>query len=114
MAGENNWGVTPFRQMLDSRSVAILMIDLMHVGGVTPWLKVAAMAEAFNVPVVSHIMPEFQAALVAAVPNGLIAEHKSWTWRLFEGVPDFAGGDFVLSDRPGHGLAFGKEFAPLT
>ena len=95
------------------RSVDILMIDLMHVGGITPWMKIAAMAEAFNVPVVSHIMPEFQAQLVAAIPNGLIAEHKAWTWRLFEGVPEFAT-DFVLSDRPGHGLSIGREFEKLT
>jgi L-alanine-DL-glutamate epimerase-like enolase superfamily enzyme len=112
MAGENSWGVTPFRLMLEARSVDLLMIDLMHVGGITPWLKIAAMAEAFNVPVVSHIMPEFQAQLVAAVPNGLMAEHKAWTWRLFDGVPEFAGGDFVLSDRPGHGLSFSREFGP--
>jgi hypothetical protein len=55
-------------------------------------------------------MPEFQAQLVAAIPNGLMAEHKAWTWRLFDGVPELAGGDFVLSDRPGHGLSFSQEF----
>jgi L-alanine-DL-glutamate epimerase-like enolase superfamily enzyme len=114
MAGENNWGVTPFQLMLEARSVDLVMIDLMHVGGITPWMKIAAMAEAFNVPVVSHIMPEFQAQLVAAIPNGLIAEYKAWTWRLFDGVPEFAGGDFVLSDRPGHGLSFSREFADLA
>ena len=112
MAGENNWGVAPFRLMLEARSVDVLMIDLMHVGGITPWMKIAAMAEAFNVPVVSHIMPEFQAQLVAAIPNGLMAEHKAWTWRLFDGVPEFADGDFILSDRSGHGLAFSREFGP--
>jgi L-alanine-DL-glutamate epimerase-like enolase superfamily enzyme len=110
MAGENSWGVTPFQLMLEARSVDVLMIDLMHVGGITPWIKVAAMADAFNVPVVSHIMPEFQAQLVAAIPNGLMVEHKAWTWRLFDGVPEFAGGDFVLSDRPGHGLSFSREY----
>jgi len=68
------------------------------------------MAEAFNVPVVSHIMPEFQAQLVAASPNGLIAEYKAWTWRLFEGYPEFVDGGFRLSDRPGHGLNFSREF----
>ena len=114
MAGENAWGLTPFRLMLEARSVDIVMIDIMHVGGVTAWMKIAAMAEAFNVPVVSHIMPEFQAALVAAIPNGLIAEYKAWSWRLFDGVPDFVEGDFVLSDRPGHGLSFSREFARLT
>jgi L-alanine-DL-glutamate epimerase-like enolase superfamily enzyme len=114
IAGENAWGSTPFRLMLEAGSIDIVMIDLMHVGGVSGWMKVAAMAEAFNVPVVSHIMPEFQAHLVAAIPNGLLAECKSWTWRLFDGVPDLVDGDFVLSDRPGHGLSFSREFEPLT
>lgn len=110
MAGESCWGVTPFRHMLEKRSVDIVMIDLMHVGGITPWIKIAGMAEAFNIPVVNHIMPEFQAQLVAAVPNGLIAEYKAWTWRLFEGYPEFDNGDFVMSERPGHGLRFSKEY----
>jgi L-alanine-DL-glutamate epimerase-like enolase superfamily enzyme len=114
MAGESCWGVTPFRLMLEARSADIIMIDLMHVGGITGWMKVAAMAEAFNVPVVSHIMPEFQAQLVAAAPNGLIVEHKAWTWRLFDGVPEFDHGEFILSDRPGHGLSISREFEKLT
>ena len=114
MAGESSWGVTPFRLMLESRSVDIVMIDLMHVGGITPWMKIAAMAEALSVPVVSHIMPEFQAQLVAAAPNGLVVEHKAWTWRLFEGVPELDRDEFVLSDRPGHGLSISREFEKLT
>jgi L-alanine-DL-glutamate epimerase-like enolase superfamily enzyme len=111
MAGESCWGVTPFRYMLEKRSVDIVMIDLMHVGGITPWMKIAGMAEAFNIPVVNHIMPEFQAQLVAAVPNGLIAEYKSWTLPLFEGGPEFVDGDFMMSERLGHGLNFSKAFA---
>ncbi len=114
MAGESAWGLTPFRLMLESRSIDIVMIDLMHVGGITPWMKIAAMAEAFNIPVVSHIMPEFQAQLVAAAPNGLIVEHKAWTWRLFEGVPELDRDEFILSDRPGHGLSISREFEKLT
>jgi L-alanine-DL-glutamate epimerase-like enolase superfamily enzyme len=96
--------------MLESRSVDIVMIDVIHVGGITPWMKIAAMAEAFNIPVVSHIMPEIQAACVAAIPNGLIAEFKSWTWGLFEDCPEFVNGDLVLSDRPAHGLTLRSEF----
>ena len=45
------------------------MIDLCRVGGVTQWMKVAGMAEAFNLPVVSHVMPEMHLHLVAAVPE---------------------------------------------
>ncbi|WP_325346046.1 mandelate racemase/muconate lactonizing enzyme family protein [Xylophilus sp.] len=110
MSGESVWGVAPFREMFARRSVDICMIDVMHVGGITAWMEVAAMARAHGLPVVSHIMPEFQAQLVAAVPNGLLAEYKAWTWRLFDGAPVFEQGDFVLSDRPGHGLEFSAEF----
>ena len=39
------------------------MIDLWRVGGVTQWLKVAGMAEAFDLPVVSHLIPEVQCHL---------------------------------------------------
>ena len=56
--GEYTFGVVPFRHMLEARSVDIAMIDLMRAGGITPWLKIAGMAEAFNVPVVSHVLPD--------------------------------------------------------
>ena len=45
------------------------MIDLVRVGGITQWMKVAGMAEAFNLPVVSHVIPEIHVHLVAAVPE---------------------------------------------
>ena len=71
------------------------------IGGITPWMKVAGMAEAFNVPVVSHVVPEMHAHLVAAVPNGLTVEYMSRMLRLFEGTAALDAGELVLSDRPG-------------
>ena len=56
--GEYLWGIVPFRHMIEARSVDIVMIDIVRVGGVSQWMKVAAMAEAFNLPVVSHVMPD--------------------------------------------------------
>ena len=104
--GEYVWGVAPFRQMVEARSVDIVMIDLARVGGVTPWLKVAGMAEAFNLPVVSHVIPEFHAHLIAAVPNGLTVEYMPWMLKLFEETPRLDRGELVLSEQPGFGLAF--------
>ncbi len=104
--GEYVWGPVPFRHMIEARSVDIVMIDLVRVGGVTQWLKVAAMAEAFNLPVVSHLMPEFHAHLVAAVPNGLTVEYMPWMLKLFERTPPIENGELVLSSAPGFGLAF--------
>jgi L-alanine-DL-glutamate epimerase-like enolase superfamily enzyme len=108
--GELVWGIVPFRHMIEARSVDYVMIDLARVGGITPWLKVAGMAEAFNLPVVSHVIPEIHAHLVAAAPNGLTVEYMGWMLKLFEGTAGFDGksGELVLSDRPGLGLDFNQ------
>jgi L-alanine-DL-glutamate epimerase-like enolase superfamily enzyme len=108
-AGEYVYGVSPFRQLLENRSIDIVMIDLLRVGGITQWLKVAAMAEAFNLPVVSHLIPEIQVQLVAGVPNGLTVEYMPWTLRLFEETPVLENGEIVVPDKPGLGLAFDSE-----
>jgi L-alanine-DL-glutamate epimerase-like enolase superfamily enzyme len=107
--GEYVWGIVPFRHMIEARSVDIVMVDLARVGGVTPWMKVAAMAEAFNLPVVSHIMPELLAHLVAACPNGLTVEYMPWTLPLFEDTPAIDKGQLVLSGKPGLGLRFDEK-----
>ena len=107
--GELVYGIVPFRHMIEARSVDYVMIDLIRVGGITQWMKVAGMAEAFNLPVVSHVIPEIHSHLVAAVPNGLTVEFMGWMLRLFEGTATFDNGELVLSDRPGLGLTFSQE-----
>jgi L-alanine-DL-glutamate epimerase-like enolase superfamily enzyme len=107
--GELVYGIVPFRHMIESRSVDYVMIDLIRVGGITQWLKVAGMAEAFNLPVVSHVIPEIHAHLVAAVPNGLTVEYMGWMLQLFEGTAALENSELVLSDRPGLGLAFRED-----
>ena len=92
--GEYLWGIVPFRHMLEARSVDIVMIDQVRCGGITPWLKIAGMAEAFNLPVVSHGVPEIHVHLVGAVPNGLTVEYMP---RLFHFVGRGAGSDAMAS-----------------
>jgi len=107
-AGEYTYGITPFRHMLEARSVDIVMIDLLRVGGITQWLKVAGMARAFNLPVVSHVLPEIFVHLIAAIPHGLTVEYMPWTNRLFEEIPVPVGGYLEVPDKPGLGLAFDR------
>ena len=95
--------------MLEHRSVDIVMIDLLRAGGITPFRKIAAMAEAFNLPVVSHLIPEVQAHTIAAIPNGLTVEYMPWSLRLFEETPEIVDGDIVVPDRPGLGLTFSPD-----
>jgi L-alanine-DL-glutamate epimerase-like enolase superfamily enzyme len=105
-AGEYHYGIVPFRHLLEARSIDIVMIDVLRVGGITQWMKVAGMAEAFNLPVVSHLLPEIHVHLVAAIPNGLTVEYMPWTVRLFEETPAIVDGQLVVPQKPGLGLAF--------
>ncbi|HZU88421.1 MAG TPA: mandelate racemase/muconate lactonizing enzyme family protein [Stellaceae bacterium] len=107
--GEYVWGIVPFRHMMERHSVDIVMIDLVRVGGITQWLKVAGMAEAFNLPVVSHLIPEVHVHLIGAVPNGLTVEYMPWLMPLFEEVPQMQNGELVMPQRPGLGLAFDRD-----
>ena len=105
-AGEYHYGIVPFRHMLEQRSIDIVMVDLLRAGGLTQWMKVAHMAEAFNLPVVSHLATEVMVHAVAAAPNGLTVEHMPWTFQLFTEEPKIENGELVLSEKPGLGIEF--------
>ena len=105
-AGEYHYGIVPFRHLLEHRSIDIVMIDLLRAGGITQWMKIAGMAEAFNLPVVSHLVPEIHVHLVAAIPNGLTVEYMPWTLNLYEQTPPIEGGQLVVPKKPGLGLTF--------
>jgi L-alanine-DL-glutamate epimerase-like enolase superfamily enzyme len=108
-AGEYHYGIVPFRHLLEHRSIDIVMIDLVRAGGITQWMKIAGMAEAFNLPVVSHLIPEIHVQLIAAIPNGLTVEYMPWTLRLFEETPKMEHGQLVVPPKPGLGLAFDQS-----
>ena len=110
-AGEYLYGIEPHRQSLEHRSVDIVMIDVLRAGGITPWMKIAGMAEAFNLPVVSHLLPEIHLHLIAAIPNGLTVELMPWTMKLYEDPPQPVKGMFSVPDKPGLGLTLAKEYA---
>jgi L-alanine-DL-glutamate epimerase-like enolase superfamily enzyme len=105
-AGEYVYGAVPFRHMFEARSVDIVMIDVLRAGGITQWLKIAGMAEAFNLPVVNHLYPEISVHLVAAVPNGLTVEYMPWSARIYQEVPVPVKGELAVPQKPGLGLEF--------
>jgi L-talarate/galactarate dehydratase len=107
--GEYLYGPVPFRHMMEARSVDIVMVDLMRAGGITQWMKIAAMAEAFNLPIVSHLVPEIHVQLVAAVPNGLTVEYMPRALRLYRETPKIEDGMLVVPQKPGLGLEFDPD-----
>jgi L-alanine-DL-glutamate epimerase-like enolase superfamily enzyme len=73
--GESIYSVQQFCQYLAAGAASIIQVDVARIGGITPWLKVAHTAEAFNVKVCPHFLMELHVSLAAAVPNGLYVEH---------------------------------------
>ena len=65
----------------------IPVIGQVRSGGITPWLKMAGMTEAFNLPVISHGVPETHVHLVGAAPNGLSVEYMPRLFPLWKEVP---------------------------
>jgi L-alanine-DL-glutamate epimerase-like enolase superfamily enzyme len=72
-------------------------------------MKVAHMAEAFNLPVVTHLAPEVLVHALAAVPNGLTLEYMPWSFPLFKEVPQPVNGMVALPQVPGLGLEFDDD-----
>ena len=108
-AGEYLWSIEPHRQSMSHHSVDIVMFDLLRAGGIAPWMKIAGMAEAFNKPVASHLLPEIHVHLIAAIPNGLVVEYMPWTWRLFDDPPMPVNGEMTVPTGPGLGLKFAPD-----
>ena len=73
--GESMYSLGQFREYLKSEAASIVQVDVARVGGITPWLKVAHLAESFNVKVAPHFLMELHVSLTCAVPNALYLEH---------------------------------------
>ena len=105
-AGENDYSKLGFERLMEGRCIDIAMPDLQRVGGITEWMKVAAMAEARAMRVTPHVFHEISVHLMSAVPNGFWLEYVPWWDVLFQRPPALADGHLTASERPGLGLDF--------
>ncbi len=80
-----------------------------RIGGITPWLKTAHLAEAFNMAVCPHFLMELHVALTAAVPNGRWVEYIPQLDSLTTERMRIDDGRAVPSDQPGLGIAWDWE-----
>jgi len=103
-AGETYCTKYEFRQLMEKRAANVLIVDLQRVGGVTEWMKVAAMAQAWKIPVASHLFDEFSAHLVAAIPNGFMVEYMPWWDFIYQEPPQVKDGYMNISEKAGLGL----------
>jgi len=73
--GESMYHLSQFREYLEQGACSIVQPDVARIGGITPWIKVAHMAEGFDVPVCPHFLMELHVSLCAAVPNAAWVEY---------------------------------------
>jgi len=103
--GENLHTVYEFERMLSHGSIAFPEPDLSNMGGVTAWMKVGRLAEARNLPVTSHGVPDLHVHLLAAVPNASYLEIHGFGLDRFTREPlKLEDGVAIAPNRPGHGV----------
>jgi L-alanine-DL-glutamate epimerase-like enolase superfamily enzyme len=102
--GESIYHASHFREYLERGACSIVQVDCARIGGITPWLKVAHLAEAFNVAVCPHFLMELHVSLTAAVPNGAWVEHIPQLDSITTSRIALRDGHAVPPDAPGLGI----------
>jgi L-alanine-DL-glutamate epimerase-like enolase superfamily enzyme len=102
--GESLYHPAHFREYLERDACSIVQVDCARVGGVTPWLKVAHLAETFNAAVCPHFLMELHVSLTAAVPNAAWVEYIPQLDDITTSRLAIADGYAVPPDAPGLGI----------
>ena len=107
--GESIYSLQHLREYLQRGACSIVQADVARIGGVTPWLKCAHVAEAFNVPICPHFLMELHVSLAAAVPNGRWVEHIPQLEDITLRGMTVEDGHAVPPEAPGLGIAWDLE-----
>jgi L-alanine-DL-glutamate epimerase-like enolase superfamily enzyme len=106
-AGENLRTLWEFKLYVAGGGVTYPEPDVTNCGGVTPFMKIAHLAEAFNLPVTSHGAHDVTVHLLAACPNRSYLEAHGFGLERYIAEPlEIQDGFALAPDRPGHGIAF--------
>jgi L-alanine-DL-glutamate epimerase-like enolase superfamily enzyme len=101
-AGERISRVQHLEQLIPCVDHAIL--DMVHLGGITPWQRAAAALETANLPISSHSYSVVNTHLIASLRTGAWVEHMDWWDELFVDPPQVVDGAVRMSRAPGLGL----------
>ncbi len=104
--GESLYSLSQFKDYLAMDACTIVQADVARVGGITPWLKIAHMAEAFNVAICPHFLMELHVSLTCAVPNAPMLEYIPQLDDITTSRLDIQNGQAHAPDAPGLGIAW--------
>ncbi len=104
--GESMYSISQFKDYLQMGACSIVQVDVARIGGITPWLKVAHMAEAFGVSVCPHFLMELHVSLTCAVPNAPMLEYIPQLDDITTAGLTIVDGTALAPEDPGLGIAW--------
>lgn len=100
--------------MIRSRAIDFVQPDAARVGGITQFLRVAAMAEEAQLSLAPHFAMELHVHLSAAYAHAAWVEHFDWLDPLFNERQTIRDGKMLISDRPGLGVTLSEQARAWT
>ena len=107
--GENWWGTMDLRHAIEAHASDLVMPDVMKIGGVTGWLKAAALAHTQGLRVSNHLWPEISARLLCCTPTAHWLEYADW-WNPILAEPlCIENGMAIVTDKAGTGVDWNED-----
>jgi mandelate racemase len=107
--GENLVDTFELLNALEARAMDYVMPDLQRIGGVTGWLRAAAITQAYGMEMSSHLFPEYSAHLLAVTPTSHWLEYMDWATAIVAEPLQIKDGHAVIPDRPGSGITWNED-----
>jgi mandelate racemase len=108
-AGENLVDTHEMARAIALRSLDFVMPDVQRIGGVTGWLRAAALAHAHGIEMSSHLFPEFSVHLLGVTPTCHWLEYMDWANPVLRQPLTVQDGLARIPDRPGAGIEWDEE-----
>jgi mandelate racemase len=107
--GENFYGPRDLHKALQRKACDLVMPDFMRIGGVTGWLRAAAIAGAAGIPMSTHLYPEVGAHVMRVTETAHWLEWQDWADPILQQPYEIRGGLLHIPDTPGVGLAWDED-----
>ena len=107
--GENFYGPRDLHQALQKKACDLVMPDFMRIGGITGWLRAAAIAGAAGVPMSTHLYPEVAAQVMRVTETAHWLEWQDWADPILQKPYEVRDGLLHIPDVPGTGLEWNED-----
>ena len=107
--GENLLNTAEMQKAIDAKAAEYYMPDVQRIGGITGWMRAAAIAQVHDLDLSSHLFPEFSAHLLAVTPTRHWLEYMDWANVLLREPFVVKDGHVHIPDVAGAGIAWNEE-----